>query len=71
MNVLLDPDGTLTDSADSITACIAHALRELGVNCPPREALHRYIGPPLHGTFKELLAGEARVEAAMPSGLAR
>lgn len=65
MNVLLDLDGTLTDPADGITACIEHALRELGVDCPPREALHRYIGPPLHGTFKELLGGEARVEAAV------
>lgn len=40
-------------------------MEALGVECPPQEALHRYIGPPLHGTFRELLGGEERVTDAI------
>ena len=51
--VLFDLDGTLTDSAPGITNAIAYALREHGMAVPPREALYRFIGPPLVPSFQE------------------
>ena len=55
MNVLLDLDGTLTDSAPGITRSLQHALREMGVASPGEDALRRYLGPPLRDSFRELL----------------
>lgn len=55
MNVLLDLDGTLTDSRKGIVACIQHALRSLGYDAPEESALLRYVGPPLQASFRELL----------------
>src|SRR5690242_8429967 len=55
MNVLLDLDGTLTDSRKGIVGCIQHALRSLGHDAPEESALLRYIGPPLQTTFRDLL----------------
>lgn len=45
--VLLDLDGTLTDSAPGIMACLAYALDELGLPVPDAEGLRRLVGPPL------------------------
>jgi phosphoglycolate phosphatase len=56
MNVLIDLDGTLTDSRPGIVACIQHALRTLGHDAPEESALLKYIGPPLHAAFRELLS---------------
>jgi phosphoglycolate phosphatase len=56
MNVLIDLDGTLTDSRPGIVACIQHALRQLGHDAPEESALLKYIGPPLHAAFRELLS---------------
>jgi phosphoglycolate phosphatase len=55
MNVLIDLDGTLTDSRPGIVASIQHALRALGHDAPHESALQKYIGPPLHAAFRELL----------------
>jgi phosphoglycolate phosphatase len=55
MNVLLDLDGTLTDSRKGIVRCMQHALRSLGYAAPEESALLKYIGPPLSATFRELL----------------
>lgn len=55
MNLLFDLDGTLTDPALGITRCLAHACERVGVPVPPQEQLARYIGPPLHQTFRQLL----------------
>jgi phosphoglycolate phosphatase len=57
-HVLLDLDGTLTDSGEGITRCIAHALTRLGREAPPIAQLTRYVGPPLAGTFRSLLETE-------------
>jgi phosphoglycolate phosphatase len=67
MNLLFDLDGTLTDPASGITRCIQQALLKLGRPPPPAEHLLRYIGPPLRGTFVELLATEesAMIDAAI------
>jgi phosphoglycolate phosphatase len=56
MNVLLDLDGTLTDSRPGIIARIKHALAVLQQPSPIDASLHRFIGPPLRDTFSELLA---------------
>lgn len=54
-HILFDLDGTLTDSADGITRCIAHAVESLGESPPAREGLASYIGTPLRDIFAVLL----------------
>ena len=56
--ILFDLDGTLTDSLPGITACIAHALRELGAAVPAADALRTCVGPPLTETFARFLDTE-------------
>lgn len=67
MHVLLDLDGTLTDSGEGIARSIAHALTRMGCPSPDWPALIRYVGPPLTDTFRTLLgtADEASVQAAL------
>jgi phosphoglycolate phosphatase len=55
MNLLFDLDGTLTDSFQGITNCIAHVLAALGRPSPPPESLRWCIGPPLRNSFVKLL----------------
>ncbi|MGC5165771.1 HAD hydrolase-like protein [Luteimicrobium sp. DT211] len=45
--VLLDLDGTLTDSAPGITASLRAALTEAGFPVPDDAGLRRFVGPPL------------------------
>ena len=65
--IVFDLDGTLTDPEKGITRCLQHALVALGRPAPPLEHLRRYIGPPLRGTFVDLLATDKRavIEAAI------
>src|SRR5262245_47706652 len=67
MDLLFDVDGTLTDPERGNTRCITHELNSLGRPSPPLDSLRRYIGPPLRGTFAELLEteNEAIVDAAL------
>jgi phosphoglycolate phosphatase len=58
--ILFDLDGTLTDPREGITRCIAHAMERMGIEPPALEALHFAIGPPLRGSFAQLLRTEAR-----------
>ncbi len=46
-----DLDGTLTDPALGITSSLQRGLEACGIEPPPREALTRFIGPPLDETF--------------------
>jgi phosphoglycolate phosphatase-like HAD superfamily hydrolase len=55
LNIFFDLDGTLTDSGAGITRCLQHALARLGRDVPAAETLRRFVGPPLHETFAELL----------------
>jgi phosphoglycolate phosphatase-like HAD superfamily hydrolase len=55
LNILFDLDGTLTDPGVGITRCLQHALARLGRDVPAAETLRRFVGPPLHETFAELL----------------
>jgi phosphoglycolate phosphatase len=64
MNLLFDLDGTLTDPGIGITRCLQHALASLGRPVPSTELLRRYIGPPLQGTFAELLETEEEARVA-------
>lgn len=66
-HLFFDLDGTLTDSAPGITACVAHALLALGVPPPAPGLLRRFIGPPLRDAFAELLqtSDAAQVEEAV------
>jgi phosphoglycolate phosphatase len=45
--VLLDLDGTITDSAGAITGCIAESLAAFGYPEQTPEQLLRFVGPPI------------------------
>ena len=45
--ILLDLDGTITDSAPGITDTLAYTFRELGLPVPDADELMRYVGPPI------------------------
>ena len=51
--VLFDLDGTLTDSGEGITNSVAYALKKFNITVTDRTELYKFIGPPLHGSFKE------------------
>lgn len=53
--LFFDLDGTLTDSRPGILASMRHALTILGREIPADEALSRFIGPPTHEAFRQLL----------------
>lgn len=64
--VLFDLDGTLTDSAIGIKRSVSFALEAVGA--PPLDdaVLRRFIGPPLQGSFRDVVGlAEAGVEAAV------
>lgn len=60
--MLLDLDGTLSQSAPGITACVAAAYREHGLPVPDAATLRSFVGPPLtaslraHGVPDDLVA---------------
>jgi phosphoglycolate phosphatase len=62
--VFLDLDGTLIDPKPGIIGSVQYALRQMGQEPPPVEALTWAIGPPLRKTFTKLL-GEAHAEEAV------
>ncbi|MDE7229365.1 MAG: HAD-IA family hydrolase [Oscillospiraceae bacterium] len=49
--VLFDMDGTLSDSFPGVSGGILYALEKLGYECPPRESLKDFMGPPLLDQF--------------------
>ena len=50
--IYFDLDGTLTDPGLGITNSVIYALTRMGRTVPPRQALYRYIGPPLWDSFR-------------------
>ena len=54
-HLFFDLDGTLTDPAPGICACLAHALSALGLPVPSSAELQRFIGPPLRDALAELV----------------
>lgn len=65
--VLLDLDGTLIASRDSIVSSLHLTMRELGQPLDPAAGLDWVIGPPLHDIMARLLgtADAGRLEAAV------
>lgn len=63
--VLLDLDGTITDSGPAILSSFEAALTELGVPYASRDDLMRLVGPPLSEGFRLFagLTGEANADA--------
>src|SRR3546814_17686537 len=59
-HVLLDLDGTLTDSEAGIIGSMRHALQAMGRASPADAALRRLIGPPTFETFATLLGDDVR-----------
>lgn len=51
--IFFDLDGTLTDSAEGITNCVAYALEKFGIQESDKDALRRFVGPPLVPAFME------------------
>ena len=49
--ILFDLDGTLTDSAPGIIACIEYALDGFGIERPADDVMRTFLGPPLYDTF--------------------
>ncbi len=50
--LFFDLDGTLTDPGLGITNAVMYALRHYGLELPEREALYKFIGPPLTWSFQ-------------------
>lgn len=51
--ILLDLDGTLTDSNLGITRCVRYALLDQGIDEQDESILQEYIGPALDDSFKK------------------
>lgn len=52
--VLLDLDGTVTDSARAVTSSVRAALEAIGAPVPDDDALLAYVGPPLLVGFRQI-----------------
>lgn len=51
--ILFDLDGTLTDSSPGIINSIVYALDKYGITVEDTVKLRKFLGPPLHESFKE------------------
>lgn len=51
--ILFDLDGTLTDSSPGIINSIIYALDKYGISVEDTAILRKFLGPPLHESFKE------------------
>lgn len=51
--ILFDLDGTLTDSSQGIINSIVYALNKMNISVENTTSLRRFLGPPLHESFKE------------------
>lgn len=64
--VLFDLDGTLTESAPGIMNSVAHALDAVGAPALTRDALLRFIGPPLIGSLRDIAGlDDGQLDAAL------
>ena len=50
--ILFDMDGTLINNKEGIIKCIYYALDSLGIYNGEADDLEKFIGPPLHHSFK-------------------
>lgn len=64
--ILMDLDGTVTNSKEGITKCLQYALQYFGVQIDNLNTLEKYIGPPLEQTFREGFGfGKEQAEVAI------
>ena len=63
--VLLDLDGTLTDSAPGIVASARVAYAALGLPAPDEATLRSFVGPPLVGSFRAHGVSDERIAEAV------
>lgn len=63
-SVLLDLDGTLTDSAEGITKSVAYSLEKQGLPVPPLESIQWLLGPPIQSSFARLLGTDDKEKIA-------
>jgi len=63
-NILFDLDGTLTDSAEGIIHAYAYSAKKLGITCPPRSEVMRFVGDPLRDNLASFVPAD-RVEEAV------
>lgn len=64
--ILLDLDGTLTDSKDGIFKSLRHAFDQMGVPCPNEDVLRCFIGPPLPDSLSRYCGLQAeQIDTAM------
>lgn len=52
--ILLDLDGTITDSAPGITDTLVWTFEQLGLTPPPQDELMLWVGPPIMESFTGL-----------------
>ncbi|GAA1871789.1 HAD hydrolase-like protein [Myceligenerans crystallogenes] len=64
-HVLLDLDGTLTDSAPGVLASLRVAFAEIGLPVPDDEHLRGFVGPPLGLSFHRSGLTHEQAEAAI------
>lgn len=67
--LLIDVDGTLTDSYPGIRASFQHALKENGVPLPSEEFTRRIPGPPMVETLRSLGLEGSLLDATLDSYL--
>ncbi|MGN1203189.1 MAG: HAD family hydrolase [Eubacterium sp.] len=51
--ILFDLDGTLTDSSPGIINSIIYALKKYNISVENTQELRKFLGPPLHESFRE------------------
>jgi len=51
--ILLDLDGTITDSAPGIISTLKWTLEQIGQPVPPSEDLLKWVGPPIMDSFRD------------------
>ena len=54
-NILLDLDGTISDSREGVIGCFQHTLKVLTGSYPEESVIMKLIGIPIHIIFSELL----------------
>jgi phosphoglycolate phosphatase len=64
-SVLLDLDGTIVDSAPGIIGSYQHALRCMGLECPPASELTWVVGPPSRRSFTKFIGPDHDLEEAV------
>lgn len=63
--ILFDFDGTLVDSSRIILPCVENTYRMLEMEPPSVDILHKFIGPPLHESFRIIGMPEELVDRAV------